>query len=390
METFNKPVSQCFKKKEKFEEIKEINNIGHSVVYDFTVEHNNHRYWAGDGISSHNTGKTFLALNIVREAQKKGYYVIYIDTENAIDKELVSKFGINTNMFRIDPMSTVEQFKIYMAKFIDKLDNARKEGKVVPKVLIVLDSLGDLASEKEVSDAVAGEMKADMTRSKQLKAVFRIITSKLGILGIPMVLTNHTYMTQDMFPKEVFSGGTGGIYNCSTIGMLSKAKLKVGDEDELYSIGQSGIIITIKTDKNRFAIPGKIKIELDFNEGANPYKYLETWCTAENFQQIGIAKGKMDVDKETGEEYFKPGGNFWYVRHLGKSVPGKALHTARVFTQEVLEAMAPIAEATFKYASAADADAMVDKLDEFEENVNNSDFGMTQSAEDLNGSTLFE
>lgn len=186
----------------------------------------------------------------------------------------------------------------------------------------------------------------------------------------------------------IISHNTAAVYNCSTICMLSKAKLKVGDEDDLYSIGQSGIVVTVKTEKNRFAIPGKIKMELDFNDGANPYKYLENWCTAENFNTIGIAKGKLEVDKETGEEYFKPGGNFWYVRHLGKSVPGKALHSARVFTPEVLQAMAPIAEATFKYAS--NTDIQDTKLDEYEENINNSDFGMTQDADNIDATNLFE
>lgn len=153
------------------------------------------------------SGKTFVALNIVREAQKKGYFIIYMDSENAIDETLTTKFGINSNMFRIEPMTTVEDFKIYMARFIDKMETTRDAGKKLPKVMIVLDSMGDLASKKETDDAIEGSNKADMTRAKQLKSVFRIVTSKLGQLRIPLIITNHTYLTQDMYPKEIFSGG---------------------------------------------------------------------------------------------------------------------------------------------------------------------------------------
>jgi len=64
------------------------------------------------------TGKTFLTLNFAKQAQKSGHYVIYLDSEGAIDNDLINKFGIDQQMFRIDPIATVEQLKIYLAKFI--------------------------------------------------------------------------------------------------------------------------------------------------------------------------------------------------------------------------------------------------------------------------------
>jgi RecA/RadA recombinase len=153
------------------------------------------------------TGKTYLALNFAKQAQKQGYFIMYLDTEGAIDTNLAKTFGLDPQMFRLDPLVTVEEFKVYMAKFLKKMEELQAAKVQIPKILIVLDSLGNLASAKEVSDAEEGAQKADMTRAKQLKSIFRIATAKLTGLNIPMIMTNHTYMTQEMYPKEVFSGG---------------------------------------------------------------------------------------------------------------------------------------------------------------------------------------
>jgi RecA/RadA recombinase len=139
------------------------------------------------------TGKTYLCLNFAKAAQKQDYYVIYLDSENAIDLNLCNKFGIDTSKFRIDPIATVEDLKVYLAKFIKKMQDMKNEGYELPKVLLVLDSLGNLASNKEVNDAESGNEKADMTRAKQLKSIFRIVTQKLGTLSIPLLLSNHSY-----------------------------------------------------------------------------------------------------------------------------------------------------------------------------------------------------
>lgn len=162
----------------------------------------------------------------------------------------------------------------------------------------------------------------------------------------------------------IISHNSGAVYNASIILMITKAKLKTGEEDDL-DLGQSGIVVTAKTQKNRLAKPKKVKFEISYNSGANKYKGLENWCTIENFEKVGIAKGKMEminiVDEETGEitgtkPGIKAGGIRWYIRHLEKSVFTKQLHTSKVFTPEVLEALAPIMKEYFKYSSAVDQD----------------------------------
>lgn len=308
-------------------------------------------------------GKSFICYNICRNAQEQGYSILYIDTEFSIELSDMESYGldISADKLRLLRINKVEDMKLTLTQTLDELKNAKMEGYELDKMMIVIDSAGQLASKKEIDDAIDGKNKADMSRAKSIKSLFRIINSDLGFLNIPLLVTNHTYMSMDLFPRPIMSGGTGLQYSASTIVMLSKAKLKTGKEDDL-DIGQSGIIVTAKADKNRLAKPKKVKFEIDFSTGCNPYKGLEWFCTPENFEKVGIAKGKMDVDKSTGEMTFKPGGTRWYVKHLDKSFFTSQIHNAEVFTQEVLEALDPIIQKYFDYSSV---DELLEAENEF-------------------------
>jgi len=303
-------------------------------------------------------GKSFLAYSCAKSAQKDGYSIIYIDTENSIDLEGITKFGIDNSpeKLRLIRSNKVEDINIAITQLLDELKEAKLGGYDIPKILIVLDSIGMMSSNKEKEDLLKGAMKQDMTRAKGLNALFRSISSALGYLHIPMVCCNHTYLSQDLFPKEISKGGMGLVYSASVLGFLSKSKLKDGNEDDM-DLGQSGISVLFKTQKNRLAKPKKIRFDISFLNGLNKYSGLDAFCRPEFFEQIGIAKGKMEVDKKTGEMTFIPGGNRWYVNHLNKSITTKQLFTQEVFTQEVLESMAPIVNDYFRFKS----------LDEIEE-----------------------
>ena len=309
-------------------------------------------------------GKSFIAYSICKSAQKDGYSVIYIDTENSIDLEGITKFGIeNTNdKLRLIRSNKVEDINMSLTQLLDELKEAKLGGFEIPKILIVLDSIGMMSSNKEKEDLLKGAMKQDMTRAKGLNALFRSISSDLGYLDIPMVCCNHTYLSQDLFPKEISKGGMGLVYSASVLGFLSKSKLKSGDEDEM-DLGQSGISVLFKTQKNRLAKPKKIRFDISFLNGLNKYSGLDAFCRPEYFEKIGVAKGKMDVDKKTGEMTFVPGGNRWYIKHINKSVTTKQLFTQEVFTQEVLERMAPIVNDYFRFKS-------LDEIEEVENEFN--------------------
>ena len=182
--------------------------IANDVVYDFEVLHKNHRYWAGDGISSHNTGKTFLLLNAVRNAIEMGYYVIFYDSENAVDKALMEKFGIDTTKVRYEPMATLQEFRHHITNLIDTIIKKKREGFKTPKLFFALDSAGNLPSQKEIDDAIEGNEKADMTRAKLIKSLFRIITVPLAEIKAPFVFTNHTYQCLGKGAEVLLSDGS--------------------------------------------------------------------------------------------------------------------------------------------------------------------------------------
>ncbi|MCK9475627.1 MAG: DNA recombination/repair protein RecA [Candidatus Muirbacterium halophilum] len=317
-------------------------------------------------IGESGSGKSFIAYSTAHAAQKKGYSVIYIDTEFSIDLEGVTKFGIDISpeKFRLIRSNKVEDINIFLTKLLDELKEAKMGGYEIPKLLLVIDSIGMMSSNKEKEDLLSGNIKQDMTRAKGLNALFRSISSDLGYLNIPSIVCNHSYLEiGSMYPKEISKGGMGLVYAASVLGFMSKSKLKEADDMDDMDLGASGITVSFKTQKNRLAKPKKIKFDISFVNGLNPYSGLDAFCRPEYFDQIGIAKGKEEVDKETGELIFKPGGNRWYVRHLGKTVSAKKLFKPDVFTQEVLEKMAPIVNDYFRFKS-------IDEIEESERKFN--------------------
>ena len=211
------------------------------------------------------TGKTYLILNSVKRAIDMGYNVVFYDSEAAVDKDLMVKFGIDIGKVNYQPINTVQEFRTSVTTITGKMQEAKAAGGKVPKIMIILDSAGNLATQKEIDDARSGSDKSDMTRSKVLKSIFRIIMTPMADLKIPFLFTNHTYQTQDFISRQVAGGGTGPEYAASIVLFLNKAQLKDSSGE------RSGIIVTAKPNKNRFAKPTNIKFHLDFSKGMNRY-----------------------------------------------------------------------------------------------------------------------
>ena len=327
-------------------------------------------------------GKSFIAYSVSKHAQKAGYSVIYIDTEQAIDLEDLPKFGIDPSLekFRLIRSNKVEDVNMVLSQLVDELKTQKLDGYEIPKLMIVLDSLGQMASNKEKNDLLKGDIKQDMTKAKALGSMFRSINTDLGYLEIPMIVCNHTYLTLDLYPAEKLKGGNGLLYSASVIGFMSKSKLKTGEEDDM-DLGQSGISVLFKTSKNRMAKPKKIRFDISFANGMNPYTGLDAFCRPEYFDKVGIACGKMDVDKKTGEMTFVPGGNRWYVNHLNKSVPTKQLFSPEIFTPAVLERMAPIVNDYFRFKSLDEIEEVEKKFNEIIEDDEDDSNGFVDSAD---------
>lgn len=297
------------------------------------------------------TGKTFLVLNSIKRAIDMGYSIIYYDSEAAVDKSTMTKFGIDTTKVNYQPVNTVQEFRQSVTTITRRMQEAKRDGADIPKVMIILDSAGNLATQKEIDDAVSGNEKADMTRSKILKSIFRIIMTPMADLKIPFIFTNHTYQTQDFISRQVAGGGTGPEYAASIVLFLNKAQLKDSSGDK------AGIIVTAKPNKNRFAKPQNIKFHLHYTEGMNRFVGLENYI---DWEDIGITKGVI----EKGQKVPKKTARNWICKHLDETVPNSEFFTEKVFTQEILQKIDEKIHDLFNYSTNTEID--VDELIEAE------------------------
>ena len=306
------------------------------------------------------TGKSFLAVSICREAQKKGYTPVYMDSEGAIDREFVERLGCDATKFVIKQVTTIGEVSTFMANLLQKVNQYPEDSR--PKLIFVLDSLGNLTSAKELTDTLEANAKRDMTKQQEVKALFRTNATALAKAQAPMIVCSHIYKTMDLFSKNVVSGGSGIQYNSSLTLMLSTAKLDDKESEKIAEgkVGdftKTGVIVTAKPEKSRFTIPQKVKFQIPFFKAPNPYVGLESYITWEN---SGILEGVLltqkeydklsDKEKETVKT-FEFNGETKYafpkvagiqknrkivVKHLGEEVPITELFTSKVFTDEIL------------------------------------------------------
>lgn len=315
------------------------------------------------------TGKTYLACSIVRSAQAMDYFPIYYDSEGSIDVDFVKKLGIDTSKFRLENVNTVEEFATLTAKLNETIADIKKSGKTPPKIMVILDSLGNLSSTKEKEDTASGSGKRDMTKQQAIRRTFRVIGSDFAKNGIPFIICNHVYAKVGSYiPGDEISGGGGTKYNSSIIFVLTKSKLTDKDSEEhvknkgLDPHTKIGIVVTIHPFKQRFARPIKVQIHIPFYKKPNPYVGLEKFV---NWETCGIVRGNMIDEKayskltpaeqkkcksfeiskenkkgetETVTVYAQPKDTARKLvcRHLGGEVPIAELYTANVFTEEVL------------------------------------------------------
>lgn len=154
--------------------------------------------------------------------------VIAYDNEFGSPKEYYKSVGIDPSRVLHSPFTTLEELRTDIV-------NQLKEIKRGDKVIIVVDSLGLAASSKEVKDAEDGSDKADMTRAKVNKSLFRIVTPHLRIKDIPMLVVQHVYQELSMFPKTIVSGGTGTMLAAENVYIVGRQQEKEGTEITGYN-----------------------------------------------------------------------------------------------------------------------------------------------------------
>ena len=272
------------------------------------------------------TGKTFFALGMVQkflEDNPEGN-VVYFESESALTQEMLEERGVDTNRILLVPVTTIEEFRTQAVNIIDGFEKGRKGNE---KLFFVLDSLGMLSTIKETEDIGSGKNVRDMTKAQVIKGTFRVLTLKLGKVGIPMIVTNHTYdVIGSMFPQKEMGGGSGLKYAASSIVYLSKKKEKDGTE-------VIGNIIHCKNQKSRLTVENKmVDVRLTYDKGLDRYYGL-----------LDLAL-KYGIFKQTSTRIELPDG----TTQFGKTINN---NPEKYFTEEVLEQLNECCKKEFKYGS---------------------------------------
>lgn len=242
------------------------------------------------------TGKSFLTLNIIANAQKTGYFVVLYETENSPDKDRFKGQHVNEKMLRVIQPETPNEITTSIVKLTESLLQTKEAGKEIPKIMIVVDSISALVSDKTLKDAKAGDIKTDMgSVARELKQMYNIASKRIGKLDIPMICTAHVYERDSAmgnYKETVVNGGQGTIYYSSFVTYLKKKfeKEDHNDEHDASFKKKTGIIVTSKNIEGRFTKPVDIYMKIDFLKGMNPYLGLEHFVSID---RCGIGKGRL-------------------------------------------------------------------------------------------------
>jgi RecA/RadA recombinase len=273
------------------------------------------------------TGKTFFSLAVVKNFLESNpdSYCLYFDTEAAVNKSLLESRGIDLSRLVVVNVVTIEEFRAKALKAVDKYMKMPIEDR--KPCMFVLDSLGMLSTEKEITDALNDKQVRDMTKSQLVKGAFRMLTLKLGQANIPLIVTNHTYdVIGSYVPTKEMGGGSGLKYAASTIIYLSKKKEK--DKTEVV-----GNLIKAKTAKSRLSKENKqVEIRLFFD-----HRGLDRYYGLLELGEIG------GLWKNVAGRY-EIGGKKLYAKQI-LSEPDT------YFTDDVMQALDEIAQSEFSYGS---------------------------------------
>lgn len=257
--------------------------------------------------------KTSFALLMAGAYMKhhKDAVMLFYDSEFGSPQSYFSQFDIDASRVLHTPITNVEELKFDLVNQLENIDRS-------DPVIIVIDSIGNLASKKELDDAMNEKSVADMSRAKALKGLFRMATPYLTMKNIPMVAVNHTYMEIGLFPKAVVGGGTGLYYSADNIWIIGRQQDKKGTEIQGYHF-------VINVEKSRYVKEkSKIPITVSWEGGVEDYSGLLDVALAGGYVEKPSNGWYAVVDQETGElgnkvRYGDTLGQFFWIDIFNKT-----------------------------------------------------------------------
>lgn len=245
--------------------------------------------WAGP--SKH--FKTAFSLLMAKSYMDKypDSVLLFYDSEFGTPQAYFESFGIDMDRVLHTPITDIELLKFDCMKQIEGIERDER-------VIIIIDSIGNLASKKEVEDALDGKSTTDMTRAKQLKSFFRMVTPHLTIKDIPMIAVNHTYKTLEMYAKDVVGGGTGSYYSADNIFIIGRQQEKDNKKELL------GYNFIINVEKSRYVREkSKIPVTVLHEGGISKWSGLLDMAEESGHiakTKIGNSTAYAKVDMKTG------------------------------------------------------------------------------------------
>jgi len=234
--------------------------------------------------------KTSFALLMAAAYMKEhdDAVMLFYDSEFGSPQSYFEAFGIDPTRVLHTPITDVEQLKFDLVGQLENIDRG-------DKVCVVIDSIGNLASKKELEDALNEKSVADMSRAKALKGLFRMVTPYLTMKNVPLLAVNHTYQEIGLFPKAVVSGGTGIYYSADNIWIIGRRQEKQGTEIKGYHF-------IINVEKSRFVREkSKVPISVTWEGGIETYSGLLEVAMAGGYVAKPTVGWYQKVDRETGE-----------------------------------------------------------------------------------------
>jgi len=274
--TLNGPVS-----------IKSIKKTNDKIAYDISIEYPHWYVNDNYGLIHHNTLFSLVAAKAYLDFYPDAV-LLFFDSEFGTTKNYFGQIGIPTDRVLHTPITNIEEFKFDIVAQLEHL----KKG---DHVFIIIDSIGNLASKKEVEDAANQKSVADMTRARSLKSLFRIITPILILKDLTAIPINHIYQSQDFYPTDIISGGKGPYLSSNAIWIIGRSKEKDGADVAGYNF-------TIKIEKSRTVVEGsKLPVTVRFDTGIDKYSGLFDLGVEGGFIVSPSMGFYQLVDTDTGE-----------------------------------------------------------------------------------------
>jgi RecA/RadA recombinase len=202
-------------------------------------------------------GKSILGLSVIKNAQKKGMFCVFIDTEKAFSEKTAEGMGINLDKTKFMQFkeNSIEEVRKFIMNVVDGVEKKDRKN-----ILFVLDSLGSLITSKTIEDSLEGSDTVDLTETKKKNQLANIML----YTGATFFVINHVYLTLDKFNPLAIPGGTKMIHNsdCVLLGK-TRAKEKSSQDGDI-----TGHLINVMSFKSRHAIEKKeLKFRINHSGG---------------------------------------------------------------------------------------------------------------------------